>query len=277
MRALRLKAAWDKMTALAAPLAAAAEAAGQTFEVAVDDTIHFEEPEEEPTEQEAKDKLAAFTDAGEQGCHVAGDEDGLDAQGRLCSRRCEIHNTGTACDKKAVGAYVICPLLPIRIFGTGSLYDLSAASCTHLRHVYLFVSFIETHFLGAHVLAPHLFRPASSSRRIDNFYWSCLCLLFTTDFIPHVYLDQIASLLTSSLPPSAVDKFNMQVYNVRAVLASINGPVSLSGAICELKKHLMAKGHGFDFDFSDFSIKMPSVSELPKPIGMVVEVVRHRD
>jgi hypothetical protein len=193
LRALRLKAAWDKMTALAAPLAAAAEAAGQTFEVAVDDTIHFEEPEEEPTEQEAKDKLAAFTDAGEQGGHVAGEEDGLDAQGRSCSRRCEVLNTGTACDKKAVGAYVICPLLPIRIFGTGSLYNLSAASCTHLRHLHLFVPLIETHLLGAHMLAPLLFRPTSSSRRMDNFYWSCLCLLFTTDFIPHVHLAQIAS------------------------------------------------------------------------------------
>jgi hypothetical protein len=100
------------MTALAGPLAAAAEAAGQTFEVAVDDTIHFEEPEEEPTEQEAKDKLAAFTDAGEQGAHVAGEEDRSDAQGRSCSQRCNSLNTWTAYDKKAVGAYVLCPLPP---------------------------------------------------------------------------------------------------------------------------------------------------------------------
>lgn len=73
-----------------------------------------------------------------------------------------------------------------------------------------------------------------------------------------------------------MDKFNLQVYNVRAVLAAINGPLSLSGAICELKKHLMAKGHGFDFDFSTFEIKMPSVSELPKPLACIVEVVSAR-
>lgn len=67
-----MKAAWDKMTALAAPLAAAAEAAERTFEIAADDTIHFDEPAEEPTEEDAKLKHTAFCDAGERlGRHVA--------------------------------------------------------------------------------------------------------------------------------------------------------------------------------------------------------------
>lgn len=54
------------MTAAAAPLTAAAEAAAQTFEIAADDTIHFDHAAEEPTEQEDKDKLAAYYEAGER-------------------------------------------------------------------------------------------------------------------------------------------------------------------------------------------------------------------